>query len=627
MGTISGDPGSWWESLDPRPDGPHADDSTGTDAPEVPQTLVLRARRLQMVVPGVLGFGFLVAAVVIGTHSADVGEGWQLFAAGAAAFGAVFLVMGYRAPRRGIDADENGLQVTNMFSHRDLRWEQLRDIHFEPVQNEIGVTYYYRLVLDTDSGRVVVQAPGGTRRPGGRLDTARSTLLAMRDEFTKTSVEATDHATSEEPSAPADAPPESATSQEAGPRLPLPEGFEPPSVLRIRHDDIKGSVVWRLVASLLLLGAYAWLAGSDEGQGGDGYDLLEGLHKVDVRYYSGTDSYSAALQYLVDNPGNAAEYLLIAAITVFVALMVARLWLGAARVMRLGIDADAKGMVVTNMYRRHAISWSEVEDITDETADGDPPVWHRLQVVAGERVVPSQLPVDQGEPDGPVGVARLTLLAMRDVFAAGDTSDEPAARPWLTRRYVLIPAGVVALALVGFAMFRTGDRPALSAAIGPPPSPTAPTAAADASPSSTQTTTPTPTTSAKTTVRGLHATGRDGTFEFTVTAIECGMAEAGDVFDLVVAKGEFCAVSLSVVNVGDLPKRMEPGFQDAFDAKGHRIPSDFMASLGDGSWLLPVYPRHSLVGRVYFDVPKGMELTRLELHDSLDSRGAVIRLI
>jgi hypothetical protein len=565
-----------------------------------------------------------VAAVVIGTHSADVGEGWQLFAAGAAAFGAVFLVMGYRAPRRGIDADENGLRVTNMFSHRDLRWEQLRDIHFEPVQNEIGVTYYHHLVMYTDSGRVVAQAPGGTTRPGRRLDTARATLLAMRDKFAHAPAAATDEATNEEPSAPADASPESEPSHQAGPRLPLPEGFEPPATLRVRDPDMRWAVVWQLAGALLWVGGYLWFFGDSE----QGYSPAAILPYLDPRRFAGTYeisySYQDAFEYLVDQPSEGFSYLLLVAGTLVAALAILWHCWRAGRVMRLGVDADRSGMVITNMYRRHAIPWSDVEDITDEAADGDPPVWHRLQIVAGERLVPSHIPMDRGEPDGPVGVARQTLLAMRDVFTARETSDEPVSRPSFAKRRLLIPAGILALALAGFAMSRTLDQPGLTAANGPPPSPSAPTTAADDSPSST----PKPTHTVKPVVR-MGSPVRDDKLEFTAEAIECGISEFHNAYYAAKAKGEFCSVSLTVANVVDEWQQMFSDNQYAIDAHGRRFLPDRDISYeptDSAPLFLRIFPGTDARGRMYFDVPKGSKITKLELHDSLDSLGVVIRL-
>ncbi|MEZ0447110.1 hypothetical protein [Cellulomonas sp. ICMP 17802] len=133
-----------------------------------------------------LTFGVLFGAVLVGMSvpfATDPDGGWLLTLAGVAA-GALFLTIGIRGSRRGIDADQDGALVRNMFTSRWVPWSDLVDITFDAVQNQGGGTSYHRLLLGTRHGPVVAQAPGGRTTPGGRLDTARARLLAMRDQAT-----------------------------------------------------------------------------------------------------------------------------------------------------------------------------------------------------------------------------------------------------------------------------------------------------------------------------------------------------------------------------------------------------------------------------------------------------------
>ena len=69
--------------------------------------------------------------------------------------------------------------------------------------------------------------------------------------------------------------------------------------------------------------------------------------------------------------------------------------------------------------------------------------------------------------------------------------------------------------------------------------------------------------------------------------------------------------------------------QEAFDSKGRKFSADSEASIYDGSsdvlWK-EINPGNKVKGTVYFDIPKGAKLTKLELHDSVFSGGVSVRL-
>lgn len=137
-----------------------------------------RTRGLQLV----LGLVFGLTVVGMGIGAAFAPDGGWLVGVGGVAIGGFFVVIGVRGARRGMDADQHGILVRNMFTSRWVPWESLRDIGFEVVPNDAGGTAYHRLLLDTTHGSVVTQAPGGSDEPGGRLDLVRTALLRMRDQ-------------------------------------------------------------------------------------------------------------------------------------------------------------------------------------------------------------------------------------------------------------------------------------------------------------------------------------------------------------------------------------------------------------------------------------------------------------
>ena len=128
----------------------------------------------------------------------------------------------------------------------------------------------------------------------------------------------------------------------------------------------------------------------------------------------------------------------------------------------------------------------------------------------------------------------------------------------------------------------------------------------------------------------LGKTVRDGKFAFTVTAVKCGIAQVGT-GDILVqkAQGQYCRVSLKVENIGDEAQMMFASNQYLFDTKGRKFSADATANIYDDSAKLmfeEINPGNSIKGFVYFDVPKGTKVSKLELHDSMFSGGVEVRL-
>jgi hypothetical protein len=128
----------------------------------------------------------------------------------------------------------------------------------------------------------------------------------------------------------------------------------------------------------------------------------------------------------------------------------------------------------------------------------------------------------------------------------------------------------------------------------------------------------------------LGKTVRDGKFAFTVTAVKCGIAQVGtNKYLTQKAQGQYCRASLRVENIGNEAQTMSASNQYLFDTKGRKFSADATANIYDDSAKLmfeEINPGNSLKGYVYFDVPQGTKVSKLELHDSMFSDGIGVRL-
>jgi len=128
---------------------------------------------------------------------------------------------------------------------------------------------------------------------------------------------------------------------------------------------------------------------------------------------------------------------------------------------------------------------------------------------------------------------------------------------------------------------------------------------------------------------GLGTPVRDGKFEFTVTAVEPGVARLGDDLFGQDAQGQYVLVHLTVTNIGDEAQYFDGSSQKAFDAQGREFSADTAAAvhLGDAnSFLNQINPGNTVSGTVVFDVPADAALTSLALHDSPFSGGVEVAL-
>lgn len=130
-------------------------------------------------------------------------------------------------------------------------------------------------------------------------------------------------------------------------------------------------------------------------------------------------------------------------------------------------------------------------------------------------------------------------------------------------------------------------------------------------------------------VPGLGTAVRDGKFEFTVTAVEPGVARVGDDLLGVDAQGQFVLVHVTVTNIGDAAQMFDSSSQKLFDAQGREHSADSTAGiyLGDAnSFLNDINPGNSIQGVVVFDVPADAVPASVELHDSFMSGGTTVSL-
>lgn len=124
---------------------------------------------------------------------------------------------------------------------------------------------------------------------------------------------------------------------------------------------------------------------------------------------------------------------------------------------------------------------------------------------------------------------------------------------------------------------------------------------------------------------------RDGKFEFVVKSIECGKATIGtNEFLRKDAQGQFCLLSVSVKNIGDVKQSLFSFNQKLFDAAGKEYSADDTATLyitpQGSSWYSEINPGNSVEGRIVFDIPKNVTPITAELHDSAFSYGVNVSL-
>jgi hypothetical protein len=203
-------------------------------------------------------------------------------------------------------------------------------------------------------------------------------------------------------------------------------------------------------------------------------------------------------------------------------------------------------------------------------------------------------------------------------------SSPPLSQPTVV--YVEAPARrrvglVIGLMLICFAaggVVAAIASPSLRDAIGIGPGNT-PSSAPSPTPSPTPTTPPPP---------GIGDPVRDGTFEFLVTDVTCGVPSVGSGVFTDHADGQFCIVGIGVKNTGNLPALFvtEEQWAIAVDGSRHHANSTagVIANHGLAVWVNVVTPGDTVAGKLVFDIPADATLDSLELHDSGLSHGVLV---
>jgi hypothetical protein len=115
-----------------------------------------------------------------------------------------------------------------------------------------------------------------------------------------------------------------------------------------------------------------------------------------------------------------------------------------------------------------------------------------------------------------------------------------------------------------------------------------------------------------------------------ISRVDCSRATVGAEHLTRTAKGKFCVVSLSVRNIAGGSQYFVGRAQKAFDASGVSYHDDEIAGVyanhDTQTFLERVSPGEKVSGKLVFDVPKAVTLTRVDLHDSLLSGGVTVTL-
>ena len=120
----------------------------------------------------------------------------------------------------------------------------------------------------------------------------------------------------------------------------------------------------------------------------------------------------------------------------------------------------------------------------------------------------------------------------------------------------------------------------------------------------------------------------DGQFSFTVTAKpKCGIASVGDYLPLS-ATEQFCSIRMLVKNISNKPGTFFDSNQKVYDTQKNEYSISPEADIYASGALSvsTINPGERVFGDIYVDVPKGTNLSYIELHDSAFSGGVKVYL-
>ncbi len=191
--------------------------------------------------------------------------------------------------------------------------------------------------------------------------------------------------------------------------------------------------------------------------------------------------------------------------------------------------------------------------------------------------------------------------------AAKAKAEAKALRPWYAKKRVIFP--IVLVALIGISSQLGGGQNSTPSSNGSAENGNTEESAAPTN---------------EFVALGVAATD-DDSFTFTVSSVKCGIKKVGDDFLETKAQGQYCAVSLTVENVGDSAEYFFSDSQLAFDTEGREFSVDSTATLygnkNSDLWLKEINPGNKLSGKIFFDIADGATLEYLELHATSFSEG------
>ncbi len=193
-------------------------------------------------------------------------------------------------------------------------------------------------------------------------------------------------------------------------------------------------------------------------------------------------------------------------------------------------------------------------------------------------------------------------------------------KPWYQKMWFVLPVVFVGLLAIVFVVVNVVGRDAETTTTNSAPSdPTASTHSQQQTEEPQEPESPT-----------IGTPVRDGALEFVVTDSRCGIKSIGNKTLSVEAQGEFCQVSLTAKNIGDESQTLFASEQDASDAEGRKYSYSIEASVydpdSDAMIMEELSPGETFTGKVYYDVPLGTQLAKIELHESVLSDGVEVVL-
>jgi MFS family permease len=129
---------------------------------------------------------------------------------------------------------------------------------------------------------------------------------------------------------------------------------------------------------------------------------------------------------------------------------------------------------------------------------------------------------------------------------------------------------------------------------------------------------------------GMYQPVRDGSFQFTADAMRCGVQAIGSPDEEQSPLGQFCVITLTIMNVGSAPALFAESIQEAFGAGDVRFSADATAALYANPdptiFQNLINPGNTVRAVIVYDIPRSGRIMRLEVHENPSTRGAVIKI-